>query len=105
MHHEPFNPIRAAKWISKVNKLNYCTRCGKLGKVDAAHYCGRFAHLFGKGTSRKCSDHLTAALCRDCHTHMDQYKDGNDLDRSVEFFICIARTYQALIESGSLVLR
>lgn len=104
-NHDPRYPMRMPQWLAEVRKLKYCTRCGEAGPVEAAHYCGTFAHLFGKGGSQKCSDHLVAALCRPCHTHLDQYVDGNDSERSVEFFLCIARTYYGLIESGRIILR
>jgi hypothetical protein len=50
----------------------------------------------------KCTDAAVAALCYDCHSHMDQYKDGNTVDRSEEFLYLIVITHELLLKAEYL---
>lgn len=69
-----------------------CVRCGAEGTTVSAHYSGYMAHALGKGMGSKVDDTATAELCYKCHAEIDQYVDGNDLERSVEFLILILDT-------------
>lgn len=79
-------------------------RCGGRGE-QVAHYSGKFSYVFGKGHSQKASDHMTTRLCRECHEYFDRYEDGNDLDRALEFMLCILRAQHLLILTEKISAR
>lgn len=60
-------------WRRAVAALRYCVLCDASG-VQAAH------RNEGKGKGLKVDDSLTAALCTDCHTYIDQ---GAQLSREM----------------------
>jgi len=93
---------KSRKLLDYIAKLP-CVRCGRDdGTVVPAHYCGPLQNLFGKGMGSKVTDAAVAALCYDCHTHMDQYKDGNTVDRSEEFLYLVIATHELLLKEGYL---
>ena len=80
-----------------------CQRCGKEGQSVGCHYFGPMRHRLGGGLGIKPTDAAMAALCSDCHTHMDTYRDGNTVERSEEFLFLIALTHHRLLERGFLM--
>lgn len=75
-----------------------CVRCGvEDGTVVLAHYTGPRQHAFGKGKGVKGSDAVGAFLCHRCHRHMDEYVDGNTVERSEEFLYLCALTWMRLV--------
>jgi hypothetical protein len=58
---------RSDKWLRAVASLP-CVRCWREGATQAAH------RNEGKGLAIKTDDCLTAALCVDCHSMIDQGK-------------------------------
>jgi hypothetical protein len=96
------NPYKSRKLLNRIAELP-CVRCGKDdGTIVGAHYSGDLQHLLGKGMGGKCTDAAVAALCYDCHFHMDQYKDGNTVDRSEEFLYLIVITHELLLKAEYL---
>lgn len=80
-----------------------CMRCGVSdGTIVPAHYFGPRRHAFGGGMGIKGTDAAMAALCFHCHQHMDQYHDGNNIERSEEFLFLIVKTFDALMASDSI---
>lgn len=93
---------KSRKLLNNIAKLP-CVRCGRDdGTVVAAHYCGPLQNLLGKGMGTKVTDAAAASLCYQCHTHMDQYKDGNTVDRSEEFLYLVVITHELLLKEGYL---
>lgn len=76
-----------------------CQHCGREGCTQAAH------RNEGKGMGLKTSDALLAALCSDCHRELDQGKDMSKAERRDMWNRACIRTYQALVESGVLVVK
>lgn len=105
----PVQPLRVPALL-KTAKDYPCMRCGTRARPRvAAHYCGVYSWVFGKGGSQKASDHMVAILCDDpnegCHQFMDQYLSGNNQERGLEFMILIAKTWHAWLLDGVLVVR
>lgn len=99
---EKRNPYKSRKLLDRIGELP-CVRCGAMdGTIVAAHYCGDYQHLLGKGMGSKVTDVAVAALCYKCHCEMDQYKDGNTTERSEEFLYLITITHEALFKAGYL---
>lgn len=99
---EKRNPYKSRKLLDRIAELP-CVRCGAMdGTIVPAHYCGEYQYLLGKGTGTKVTDAAVAALCSKCHAHMDQYKDGNNVERSEEFLYLIVLTHEALFKAGYL---
>lgn len=97
---EKRNSYKSRKLLDRVAKLP-CVRCGADdGTIVPAHYSGDLQGLLGKGMGSKCTDAATAALCYNCHTYMDQYKDGNTVERSEEFLLLIVLTHELLFKQG-----
>ena len=63
--------FRSKKWLQAVRDIEFCVLCGRYG-VQAAH------RNEGKGVGIKVDDCLTAALCVDCHSRID---NGRDMSR------------------------
>jgi hypothetical protein len=65
--------------------------------VVAAHYFGPRRHTLGGGMGHKPTDAAVAALCMNCHAHMDGYKDENTWERSEEFLYLITLTHALVL--------
>lgn len=76
MRYPKHDYIRSKKHLRAVASLD-CQHCGSGNSVQAAHtnWGG------GKGRGVKADDNLTAALCQDCHSQLDQGKDLSRDDR------------------------
>jgi len=90
--HQPF---RSEPWLRAVRSLEYCVICGAYG-VEAAH------RNRGKGASMKTSDCLTAALCRECHTNIDQGKTMTREERRTLLDHAIILTVEKLAQIGAV---
>ena len=91
-------PFRSAKWLQAVRELECCVLCGAYG-VQAAH------RNEGKGAGMKTSDCLTAALCPECHSEIDQ---GNQMDRNerrATMNAAIVLTVEALVKAGRVEIK
>lgn len=73
-----------------------CQSCGREGRTQAAH-CNQ-----GKGMAMKTSDSTLAALCVECHHHLDQGGIERDPRREFEAAMNL-KTLRALIDNGSLI--
>lgn len=73
-----------------------CMNCGREGRTQAAH-CNQ-----GKGLSMKTSDSTLAALCVECHTHLDQGGIEREARREYEAAMNL-KTLRTLIDTGVLV--
>lgn len=91
------NPVRSPKWLQAVRELEYCVLCGAYG-VQAAH------RNEGKGAGMKTSDCLTAALCPECHSEIDQGKQMDRNERRATMNAAIVLTVEQLVKSGKLVI-
>lgn len=89
------NPVRSDKWLQAVRELEYCVLCGAHG-VQAAH------RNEGKGAGMKTSDCLTAALCPECHTEIDQGKNMDRNERRATMNAAIVMTVEVLVKAGKL---
>lgn len=90
--------IRNRKWLAAVAEIGSCVLCGKYG-VQVAH------RNEGRGMGQKSSDHLTAALCQECHHEIDNGRDLAQGERRARMDRAIVRTVDALVTSGRIVLR
>ncbi len=101
------NPYRNKKLLAAAENES-CVRCGSYEGVCSAHYTGFRQHLYGKGRGIKCSDLMSAYLCRKCHDWFDLFGDGslNDDETSAgnseDFLHCIALTNIRRLEQGAL---
>lgn len=84
---------RNARWLEAVRSLDCCVLCGAHG-VQAAH------RNEGKGMGLKAPDHLTAALCPDCHHEIDNGKSLNRDARRALADRAIVLTFDALVRGG-----
>jgi len=91
------NPVRSAKWLQAVRELGCCVLCGSYG-VQAAH------RNEGKGTGMKTSDCLTAALCPECHSEIDQGKNMDRAERRATMNAAIVMTLEALVKAGKVIV-
>ena len=89
---------RNKKWLQAVREIDCCVLCGRYG-VQAAH------RNEGKGIGMKVDDSLTAALCPECHTRIDNGRDLSREDRRAEMDRAIVLTLQALTRDGRLIVR
>ena len=90
-------PYRSNKWLAAVRSLDYCVLCDAHG-VQAAH------RNEGKGAGMKTSDCLTAALCPECHSEIDQGKHMTREERRSTMNAAIVMTPEALVKAGKVVL-
>lgn len=86
-------PHRSERWLMAVRSLEYCVMCGQSG-VQAAH-----ANQ-GKGMGMKVSDCLTAALCPQCHTQIDQYRDMTRDEARARMDRAVVLTIEKLVLQG-----
>ncbi|MEH1299387.1 hypothetical protein V7I42_00095 [Raoultella ornithinolytica] len=89
---------RSNKWLQAVRELECCVLCGRYG-VQAAH------RNEGKGIGLKVDDSLTAALCIDCHTRIDNGKDMSRDERRSEMDRAIVLTLQKLTRNGRVSVK
>ncbi len=73
-----------------------CVNCGRDGCTQAAHTNQ------GKGMGIKASDASLMALCFTCHADLDQGGSMTKGERRAFEHEMVAKTYQALMESGRL---
>lgn len=89
---------RNNKWLQAVREIDCCVLCGRYG-VQAAH------RNEGKGMGIKADDSLTAALCVECHSRIDNGKDMSRDERRSEMDRAIVLTLQTLSRGGRLTIR
>lgn len=89
---------RSNKWLQAVREIDCCVLCGRYG-VQAAH------RNEGKGIGLKVDDCLTAALCEQCHTRIDNGKDMTREERRAEMDRAIVLTLKQLANAGRLSVR
>ena len=89
------NYIRSKKLLRLVASLD-CQLCGSQEVVQAAHtnWGG------GKGRSIKADDNLVAALCMECHQHIDQGSCGSRAERQIAWQLAHRRTVDQLVSAG-----
>lgn len=86
-------PYRSSEWLQAVRSLECCVLCGAYG-VQAAH------RNEGKGAGMKTSDCLTAALCPECHSEIDQGRHMTREERRATMNAAIVMTLEALVKAG-----
>ncbi|RON52907.1 hypothetical protein BK666_02075 [Pseudomonas frederiksbergensis] len=86
-------PYRSRKWLAAVREISFCVLCGASG-IQAAH------RNVGKGMGQKTDDCLTAALCVECHTNIDNGKDMTRDERRALLDKAICETVQQLARMG-----
>ena len=91
-------PYRSSEWLQAVRSLECCVLCGAYG-VQAAH------RNEGKGAGMKTSDCLTAALCPECHSEIDQGKHMTREDRRATMNSAIVMTLEALVKAGRVEIK
>ncbi|MEM8142092.1 hypothetical protein Q4R50_19920 [Morganella morganii] len=90
--------FRSKKWLQAVREIDCCVLCGKYG-VQAAH------RNEGKGMGIKVDDCLTAALCAECHSRIDNGRDMTREERRSEMDKAIVLTIRKLANEGRLSVR
>ncbi|MEM7886029.1 hypothetical protein Q4Q91_19250 [Morganella morganii] len=90
--------FRSKKWLQAVGEIDCCVLCGKYG-VQAAH------RNEGKGMGIKVDDCLTAALCEECHSRIDNGRDMTREERRSEMDKAIVLTIRKLANEGRLSVR
>lgn len=89
--------LELPKYLDTVrNHVTHCVKCGTTEKLEVAHYSGLYADRLGKGMGSKCHDYAVARLCRDCHTKLDSYAEGNDEQRAMDFIWYIYQTMRIM---------
>ena len=87
--------LKNGNWLTAVRQLEFCVKCGRYG-VQAAH------RNEGKGMGMKVSDCLTAALCSECHTEIDNGKTMTREERRQAMNDAILKTLEALVRAGKV---
>lgn len=90
--------FRSKKWLQAVREIDCCVLCGRYG-VQAAH------RNEGKGIGIKVDDCLTAALCEECHSRIDNGRDMTRGERRSEMDKAIVLTIRKLANEGRLSVR
>jgi len=90
--------VRDKAWLKAVASLP-CRLCGREGMTQAAHANWS---VYGKGMGQKAHDCFTAALCQDCHYHIDQGKTLSKEERMILWEDAFRRTLVALCETGKI---
>lgn len=90
--------VRSRKWLAAVGGIDECVLCGAYG-TQVAH------SNFGKGMGLKVPDHLTAALCPDCHFEIDNGKTMTREERRAAMDRAIVRTFDRLVRAGRVGLQ
>ncbi|EFH8820856.1 hypothetical protein GFP84_12430 [Escherichia coli] len=78
--------------------MEFCVLCGRYG-VQAAH------RNEGKGVGIKVDDCLTAALCVDCHSRIDNGRDMSREERRAEMDRAIVLTLKKLVNNGRVFVQ
>ena len=78
--------------------IEFCVLCGRYG-VQAAH------RNEGKGVGIKVDDCLTAALCVDCHSRIDNGRDMSREERRAEMDRAIVLTLKKLVNNGRVFVQ
>lgn len=90
--------FRSKKWLQAVMDIEFCVLCGRYG-VQAAH------RNEGKGVGIKVDDCLTAALCVDCHSRIDNGRDMSREERRAEMDRAIVLTLKKLVNNGRVFVQ
>lgn len=85
-------------WLSAVHAIECCVRCGKFG-IQVAH------RDEGKGMGIKTGDHLTAAICDDCHYELGNGTKYPREERRNEMNLAILKTFDLLVTMGLVGLK
>ena len=86
-------PLRNRKWMAAVASLESCVRCNRFG-IQVAH------RDQGKAMGMKVHDHLTAALCPECHRELGEGKNLTRAERRAEMDAAIVETFSRLVVAG-----
>ena len=97
MNYTKQEPYRSQRWLKAVASLP-CVICGVEQRTQAAH------RNEGKGMGIKVDDCLTAALCVECHSQIDQGKYLSRDERRQAMDRAILDTLVRLARNGYLVL-
>jgi hypothetical protein len=92
-----FPYVRSPKLLDAVRALP-CQCCGYPPRSEASH-SNQSQH--GKGKSVKASDIYTAALCKRCHSEIDQGRDMSKSDRITAWTSAWIKTVNALVRAGT----
>lgn len=93
---EKDEPHYSEAWRRAVAGLPHCVGCLRPRRIQAAH------RNQGKGMGMKTDDCLTAALCDECHTEIDQGKDMTREERRAAIDSAILRTLVLLFRAGKV---
>ncbi len=91
------NTRKNRAWLAAVASLENCVLCGRHG-VQVAH------RNEGKGMALKNPDHLTAALCPECHHEIDNGHLLSKDERRAEMDKALVRTFDKLVQAGKVGL-
>lgn len=84
---------RNKEWLGAVASLESCVRCKKWG-IQVAH------RDQGKGMGMKTDDHMTAALCPECHRELGEGKHMTREERRNAMNEALVDTFDALVRAG-----
>lgn len=84
-------------WFQAVADLETCVLCNRYG-VQVSH------SNMHRGMSQKSVPWLTAALCPECHSSIDNGKDLTQLERRELHARAVNLTHDRLIKAGKLRL-
>lgn len=85
------------RWLSAVGSIELCVLCNRMGE-QVAH------RNEGKGMGLRTASHMTARLCRECHSEIDNGRDLSRDERRSRMDRAIVLTHDALIRAGRLKL-
>lgn len=86
-----------SRWIAAVRSIGACVLCADAA-VEAAH------RDEGKGMGMKTHDHLTACLCKTCHTAIGNGPHLANAERRALMDRAIVLTIDRLVRAGKLKL-
>lgn len=90
---------RSEKWLKAVRSIDKCVLCGAYCQVQAAH------RNEGKGMGIKTDDCLTAALCVNCHSEIDNGARMDLIGRRNELDRAIILTIRELARNGKIEVK
>lgn len=93
---EKDEPHYSEAWRRAVADLQECVRCNRVLGNQAAH------RNEGKGMGQKVDDCLTAAICPECHTEIDQGKTMTRDEKRREIDRAILKTLVLLFRAGKV---
>ncbi len=94
-----------SKALREAARGKSCVRCDTPYSSQGCHYTGLRQHEFGKGVGIKGHDLMQADLCTPCHQYFDIETIHKSIEKSEEFFMCIARTVIRRYNEGVIVIK